>query len=410
MNTLYLQIKNLQHIFLVTGLLFCSLSYSQEKKNIYFETEYMIGRVVPNYIANFPNTHLQHVVALNIGSFKTDTNSTWSEYFNFPQTGISIFYSNIGNNKIFGHEVSLLSYISVNIFNKSVKPYYLKVGLGIAYFTTHYDSISNPRNVDIGSSYTWSFQAGIYKTLMEKENMNLKLGLVFSHASNGHTQLPNYGVNSALFSLSSQFYNKNLKEYQLINNKNPRKSNSYNIGVSYGLGFHEYGDKDGPVGGEKGSVQSTSLFTTKTFNNHLRWGLGGTYRFYETYKNQIISNNLSEYENSLIKSSSNIAFFSNIELLMGHVGLDAELGFNLYKPFYKKYEEDFPPDMQIESYSKFTAHLSRFISTRLGLNLYMFNTNKLPKHNFYIGPHIKANSGSADFTEIAFGYTYRLGD
>ena len=115
--------------------------------------------------------------------------------------------------------------------------------------------------------------------------MNLKLGLVFSHASNGHTQLPNFGINSLLLSLSAQFYDKTTKNYQLNHNKikQPKSPRSFDIGRSQGVGFNEYGDKDGPVGSPKKGVHSTSLFVGKTFNKHLRWGVGGTYRFYPVY-------------------------------------------------------------------------------------------------------------------------------
>ena len=93
---------------------------------------------------------------------------------------------------------------------------------------------------------------------------------------------------------------------------------------------------------------------------------------------------------------------------MGHFSIDVELGANVYKPFYKQYEKDFPAGNRFNGYEKFKRNFKRTISTRLGLNLYLFNTNKLPKHNFFIGPHIKANFGQADFTEVSFGYHYRL--
>lgn len=370
----------------------------------------MVGRVIPNYLFNFPNTYLQHGFAVNIGTLKKDTTSSWAKYYNYPQTGVSLFYSNIGNNKIFGQEFSAMSFISINVFNRIKKPYYLKLGIGAAYFSTHYDSISNPRNVDIGSSVTWSFQAGAYKTILEKNGMNLKLGLIFSHASNGHTQLPNYGINSALLSVSTQFYNKNTKVYQLqhTKTKNPKSPRSFDIGVSQGLGFHEYGDKDGPVGGSKKGVHSTSLFVGKTFNKHLRWGIGGTYRYYPIYEHQIESRKLTKYENNIRNAASNIVLFTNLELLMSHFSIDIELGLNLHKPFYKQYEADFPTAQQTAPFSSFQRKIKRAVTTRLGLNLYAFNTNKLPKHNFFIGPHIKANSGQADFTELAVGYIYRI--
>ncbi|PJC62763.1 MAG: hypothetical protein CO022_02850, partial [Flavobacteriales bacterium CG_4_9_14_0_2_um_filter_32_27] len=214
--------------------------FAQEtkKRALFIEPEYMVGKVVPNYLNSFPSTHLQHGLALNIGSLKTDTNSSWAKYFNYPQTGISLFYSNIGNDRIFGNQFSAMTFVAFNLFNKSQKPLYFKLSIGAAYFTTHYDSITNPKNVNVGSPFKWAFQAGVYKTISEKPGMNLKLGLLFSHASNGHTQIPNFGLNSALLSISAQFYDKKISNYQLTNNQlsvRP-KLKSRDIGISYGLG------------------------------------------------------------------------------------------------------------------------------------------------------------------------------
>ena len=371
----------------------------------------MLGRIIPNYVASFPNSYLQHGASLSIGSFKTDSNSTWAKYYNYPQTGVSLFYSYLGNNDIFGHEFSAMTFISFNVFNKPVKPYYFKIGLGVAYFTQGYDSILNPYNLNISSPFTWSFQAGVYKTLSEKPGMNLKVGLIFSHGSNGHTELPNFGINSALVSISSQFFDKNQKKYQLTKYKIEKetKPKSLDVGLTYGLGFHEYGDQDGPVGNPKKKVQSISIFFGRTKNNHLRWGLGATFRYYDSYKDQILSRNLTKYIDNPTKNSTNFVIYSNIEFLMSHLSIDIELGINLYKPFYNQYVSDFPsPPNRFKSYTDFTSNIKRVVSTKLGLKLYTFNTNMLPKHNFYLSPNIKANSGQADFTEIAFGYVYRL--
>lgn len=381
-----------------------------KKRAFFIEPEYMAGRIIPNYVNNFPNSHVQHGINVNIGSFKIDSSSNWAQRLNFPQTGVTLFYSNLGNNKIFGQQYSAMAFLSWNVFNKSEKPYYLKLGLGAAYFTTFYDSISNRRNLNVGSKYLWAFQASAYKTLLEKPGMNLKLGLVFSHASNGHTQLPNLGVNSVLLSLSSQFYPKKLDQYQLTKNKHniDNTSRNWSAGISQGIGFHEYGDKDGPIGGPKQGVYSTSIYAGKIYNNFFKWSVGGTYRYYETYAYQIEVNDLDEYQDNVKWSASNLVLFSNAEILMGHVSATLELGINIYKPFYKQYEKDFPLNVQFKGYMQFKNHFKRLVATRLGLNLYLLNTSKMPKHNIYVGPYIKANSGQADFTEISFGYVYRI--
>ena len=44
----------------------------------------------------------------------------------------------------------------------------------------------------------------------------------------------------------------------------------------------------------------------------------------------------------------------------------------------------------------------------MGLKYYLWSTTNSPKDNMYIGAHINANLGQADFTELSIGYTYRF--
>ena len=78
--------------------------------------------------------------------------------------------------------------------------------------------------------------------------------------------------------------------------------------------------------------------------------------------------------------------------------MDVELGINLYKPFYWKFN----------SSNQIATTSMKLIATRLGLNLYLLNTNKLPPHNIFIGANLNANLAKADFTEVSLGYTYNF--
>ena len=53
-------------------------------------------------------------------------------------------------------------------------------------------------------------------------------------------------------------------------------------------------------------------------------------------------------------------------------------------------------------------HLKQLISARMGLKYYLFGTDGVPKHNLFVGAHINANLGQADFTELSLGYVYRF--
>jgi hypothetical protein len=364
----------------------------------------MIGKVVPNYINDFPNTNLQHAINIDIGTLKNDTSNIWTKYYNYPQTGMSFFLSNIGNNQVFGNQISILPFISFRVLKKQKTPCYLKLGLGASYFTTYHDTINNKENIDIGSPFTWAFHAYLYKSIHRSNGLDLKLGIGYSHASNGHTQLPNLGINSALVSIAAQFYKKQNTAYLQPNkNKNSFELNKhYTLGVEKGIGFHEFGNQDHPVGGKKYLVHTSSFAFGSILKNHHKTKIGLVYRYYDSYHDYILTHNEPIYIESPKNSSSNFELFVGSEFFLGHVAIDVTLGINLYKPFYKKFEEIFPETNQWEYFVK------RTISTRLGLNLYLINANKLPKHNIYLGPHIKTNFDQADFTEITFGYTYRI--
>lgn len=380
------------------------LAQEKNKSIFYFEPAYMVGKVVPNYLNNFPSTNLQHAINIDVGTLKRDTNNSWTKYYNYPPTGISFFFSNIGNNSIFGNQVSVLPFISFRVLKKQKPLCYLKLGLGASYFTTPYDSISNTRNIDIGSTFTWAFQAFLYQSIHRTNGLDLRIGLGYSHSSNGHTQLPNLGINSALISVSSQLYKKQNQAY-LPPNKN--KSNfetakHLTINLEKGIGFHEFGHKDYPIGGKKQLVQTTNFALGCILKNHYRAKVGLMYRFYDSYYEYILTHNEPEYSENPKNSSSNVELFVGSEFFFGHLTIDINLGINVYKPFYKRFEELFPERKQWEYTVK------QIFSTRLGLNLYLVNTNKLPKNNIYIGPRIKTNFDQADFTEITFGYTYRV--
>lgn len=361
----------------------------------------MVGKVVPNYIKNFPSTGLQHAINIDIGFIQQDTSSLWGKYYNYPKTGISLFASSIGETKIFGHQFAILPYISFDVLRRKKGNYALKLALGASYFDTKYHPTNNSRNIAIGSHYTWAFQTFIYKEIFQKNGICYNIGAGYSHASNGHTQLPNLGLNSALLSFSAQFNKPQLKQSN-PNEKKKISTKNYSATIERSIGFQEFGSKDFPIGGEKQLVEITSLSFSKILKQHHKINIGLTHRFYNSYYDYIIDSNEIEYINHARKNASNYDLFVGSEFLMGHIDIDVRLGVNLYKPFYKRFNELFPERTNIEK------SLKSLFSTRLGLNLFLINTNRLPKHNLFLGTYIKANLDQADFTAITIGYSYRI--
>ena len=388
-------------VLLLISFSFFSYAQETEKSSSHFiEPAYMFGKVLPMSTGfTFPETTFQHVAALNIGVVNKDT-TKWGKYYNTPESGVMLLYSTLGNNQILGHQFGVLPFVSFRVFNKLKNPLQLKLGAGLSYFTHRFDSIGNPQNEVIGSQFAWDVKVFLYKSLYKKEGLNVKLGVGFSHESNGHTRLPNLGVNSPMASLSAQFYNKkednHFKPTRIKRqNVSPKK---YYITLEEGVGFHEQDETEGPMMGELKPVYSADLSAGILFNKHIKLRGGFTYRYYQTYYDHIIKTNDIELIDQPKSNSSNVSFYLGNEFLMGHISIDMLLGVNLHKPFYEKYN----PSTAIGT------TLQKRLLTRIGANLYLINTHKLPKHNIFIGAHIKANMAKADYTDLTIGYTFNL--
>ena len=400
------KIQTMSRKIRLIGLLLLSYSsfcYSQqvkEKKPYYIQPEYMVGKIIPNQLAvDFPELKPQQLFAVSIGATNIDT-SGWGKHYNFPESGIMFAYSNLGNNQIMGHQLSIVPYATFKVFNNFSDSYRLKLGAGVSYFSTFYDSITNPTNDIIGSNFTWDIKIFLYREIIKSEKFNLRAGVGFSHESNGHTQIPNLGINSFLFSVSGQFHNQKFDENYFPKRKkgvhhSPKK---YFINAQQGVGFHEQDPSEGPMTNRKKPVYSTAISYGTVFHKHIKLRVGLVYRFYEQYNIHLKENFVAGLSENRKKSSSNVILFIGNEFLMSHFAFDIRFGLNLYKPFYK----EFNPQTDIGT------RLRKLFSSRVGLNMYLKNTNKLPKHNLFIGAHINANMAKADFTEFSLGYHYRI--
>lgn len=382
---------------------FSSLCYSQETEhnNSHFvEPEIMIGKVLPmsNNFA-FPTTGYQKTIAINIGYTNSDT-TNWGKFYNHAESGFMLLYSNLGNNQVLGHQYSFLPFVSFRVFNNFKNPLKLKMGAGISYFTARFDSLGNPHNEIIGSQFAWDVKIFLYKSIYKKGGFSLKLGVGFSHESNGHTRLPNLGVNSPMASISGQFYNK--KEDNYFNPTRIKRGNvstkKYYFTLEEGIGFHEQDETEGPKMGFLKPVYSSDVSVAILFNKHIKLRGGFTYRYYQQFYDHIVENKVAGLIDHPSWNASNVSFYLGNEFLMGHIAIDFLLGVNLHKPFYRKFNQG----------TEIGLTLQKILLTRIGLNLYLIDTHKLPKHNLFIGAHIKANMAKADYTDLTIGYTYNL--
>lgn len=385
------------------------LSFAQKKQLF---AEYSIGET-SSANNSFISLKASQTIGIGFGIQHNDS-LNWVKQLRNPYSGFILQVANHGNAEKIGHTIALLPYIEKPIFFKNEK---LKLlgAFGVAYHTKKYTS-ENWQNKAISTDFTYAFRLGLYYDLFQKNNFQTRLNLNYLHYSNGHIQWPNNGINTLAIGVNFAF-NGLKKEVnttdQLTISKEIKKSKQSFISFQTGIGehalyrFYNY----------RRNVYSLDIMYGKIYNKIHKVGLGIYMRNYQNnYKyikegNNLVSEEYPKLQNNPFLNASSAGIALNYEFLMQHVAIETELGLTLFRPF-------FPPEYRLDAtlinkktdlyeFGKAegtTYTLKRFISGKLGLKYYLFNTYKQPKNNFYIAAHIVSRLGQADYSELAMGY------
>jgi hypothetical protein len=401
---------------LLLCLLFPSLGlWAQEGSNTHEPTLFLRPEILVGYThpANkyFPKSTGQKGLFLSLLKSSSQSKSEWARSLHQPKTGFSLGFIDFGNSKDLGYAFSLMPTMELSLFQKKSDRWNVLYGYGGSYMNTVYDKENNPNNRAISTHLNWTFRSFISYDLVKRSPASWKIGIGYIHHSNGHTRLPNQGLNSYLLSLSADL---NLKKSE--SDLNPLLS----IGrQKERQGFFSFSASNGrnvlsEFFSERKDVYTLSVSTGRIYNGTFKLGVGAYYRFYEHYYDYIENGealvmSLAPYfQKNAFGYASCLGFMASGEVMLDHVGIELGIGVNIYKPFYKLdwqlnegfiYDEVFYPG-ELTWYYEF----KRSISSRLGLKYYLLNNSRSPTNNFFIAAHLNANLGQADFSELSFGY------
>ncbi|MBT8277974.1 MAG: acyloxyacyl hydrolase [Bacteroidia bacterium] len=398
-------------LFSSIPFLFCQ-SELNSNESFYVIPEFVLGKTLE---ANdgFPKTQLQKGLFVNLGQYNFNENNIWARQLNYPKTGVSIGIIDFGETEKIGRAYTFIPFIEYQLF----KRWNLHVGMGGSYMDTLYDEENNPSNRAITTHLNWSFRSFMHYRLLNNK-VNWRFGLGYIHHSNGHTRLPNQGLNSLLASFSAVIDTQPEAIKSFEKTKKKKSVQTYFSG-RFGYGENVLSE----IFNEKKPVYTMAFSAGRIYNKTFKFGGGFYYRFYQHYYDYIKNEEdlvIQEYPIFLENPTgyaSNYGLFATAELLLGHVGFEFSLGFNIHKPFYPidwKLNEGFdyvnPMGETIDVLGELDWYyeIKRSISSRLGLNFYLINTNKSPKHNVALGLHINGNLGQADFTDLSLIYVYHL--
>ncbi len=368
-------------------------SSSQANSQFFAEDKIYTGFVINNFLSyeSFPKTSAAFINELKLG-YKTSGNEEWHQYYNYPEVAISFFAGSLGNKKEFGNIKGILPIIDFCLKNSSKYDIDLSLGWGIAYFNKPYDSITNPHNILIGSHFTHFAAMSLSYQIHLKNNFRLNLTGAYLHASNGHYQVPNGGMNLATIAVGAKKYFGENKVLSRTDKKTIREKKDFYL--KFGCGIHEFAGTLYPTGTPKYKVYTATFLYGKNYKPFIKYFIGFTGKFYEAFKTTIEEENL--YSKNFFLKSSIFTFVLGNEFQFGNFAIFTNGGLNIYTPFVKQHVYKKEHIYNIDNI------LELYISSKLGMRYYLFDP-QTSKHNLFVSWAIKANFGNADFTEVSVG-------
>jgi len=127
---------------------------------------------------------------------ETSGKNIWEDLYNYPEHGMSLFYTTLGNNAVYGQELSLNYFFKLNAIRTNRFKLYNRLGFGLGYVNRKFDAQSNYLNVAIGSHFNIHFNARLGAEFIINKKLEAGFGISFDHLSNANTSATNLGINT----------------------------------------------------------------------------------------------------------------------------------------------------------------------------------------------------------------------
>jgi len=320
----------------------------------------------------------------------------WHQYYNFPRGGFELVYAQLGNPEELGSAIGVVPSLEWQT-KKAKSKWRFKIGIGIGYFNKTFDPVNNQNNYYIGTHFVNMTHFSLRRETRLNDKLVLRYGLSAIHSSDGHTALPNVGLNMLTADVVLNFMTQQKNKTTLA--VNDKRNNFYTI--KFGIGMHELGETEKPVGGPSYPSYHLSAWYNRSFKQIHVLQVGFVLGYYTSFHDYIVNHEVYA-SNQNLKSGTGVLFIGH-EYIFGKFGIATHAGVYVYNPFYIK-------QAKIEgTWGNTSDKLEAFITNRLGLNYYPFkkaNSLNNIKNQFSIGIYIKTNLAQADLFEYAMSYTF----
>lgn len=346
------------------------------------ELSYHYGTTIPNS-PKFPSLD-GPAQSVRVSFTTSNRQNFWTSLYRNARLSHSVMYQSLGNDSILGKAISWTPNLTVfltprkyrDVFNVNVK-----MGMGLAYLTRHYDVIRTPTNKAIGSALNFSGMIEATAEVRLAKRLRLQIGGGVMHYSNGGRANPNLGINipSASVGLRWDLNVDSLHRGDFTVFKGAPNwgiDRKWHPFVLYTRGILEKGF-DGP----KMPVTVWSAGVWRRFKMKHKFNLGLEYVYNQA------SLDFQTWAGAASPSRSKatrFCFFAGHELLFGRLGFLTEGGIYLNKHYEQR----------------------SWLMARIGFNLYLRNPYTVGPGQFQVGVHIRTYFGEAEFVEFSTGCSF----
>ncbi len=366
-------------------IVFCSIGLSSQADDrfgtigIYsVEADYQFGRIIP-HDSKFTTPITKFTHAGEFSFYKqTLGKKPWQRKLLYPEIGGSFTFVYNGDQKIFGNVYMGMMLVKFWLVRSKYVDFFLRLSTGIALAPTHYNLITDPQNVVIGSTINTGDEVRLGLDFKPDPHVFVMLGICFTHYSNGRTQIPNLGVNVPAATVGIRYFPKVSADYQYNHDAIPKPVKRDEVMARFSYGSTSVNAAGGPKYPVYIGTVNYAHYTS--ICNKILAGVTVEYNLanYDYMKIQEIS---SKY--GLAGSSTTLGIFAGDEILIGRVGLYFALGHALFNP-----PKSFQP------------------FTKLGLDYYFVDVGKRKTTRFFAGIGVKTIYFVAQFAEASAGVAF----
>ena len=255
---------------------------SKQKNYSFLSINYHDGNILPsNDFVRGENLSGQPLKSYNSFSLKYGWQSPgykdWQKVYRGPYYGVGLYVANFNNTMELGNSIASYGFLGIPVFRLKKLEMYTELQFGAALNPTHYDSISNPRNIAIGSGLNIYVDIGLNVVYPLTKNLDMGLGMSFTHLSNGGFERPNRGLN--LFAPSIELKYRISGRPDVRNIERPPKKIERSNDLYFLLGYGNHQMVEHELDSNYYSVAGLGITYSIQHSNAFRSGIGVDFNY-----------------------------------------------------------------------------------------------------------------------------------